>query len=72
MKSYFDQQDTKLDDLTEDLKRANQREVSLEQDARQPRPAMEVDVQADKKAHERTEGAAKAVQAMHGDSSSAN
>ena len=44
----------------------------LEQDSRQPRFAMEADVPADKKTRERTEGTATAVQAMHGDSFSAN
>ncbi|CAM9461205.1 unnamed protein product, partial [Ascophyllum nodosum] len=56
----------------QDLRRVDQRLASLEQDARQPRLAMEADVPADKKTRERTEGAAKAVQAMHGDSFSAN
>ena len=70
-KSHFDQQDTMLDELTENLKRANQRVVG-QQDARQPRPAMEADGPADKKTRERTEDAATAVQVMHGDSSSAN
>ena len=59
--------DRKLDNLTEDLRRADQRLANLEQDARQPRPAKEVDVQANTKTRERTEGAAKAVQTMHGD-----
>ena len=73
MKSHFKQQDTKLDELTENLKRANQRVVSLEQDARQPRHAMEADGPADKKTRERTEDVTTAaVQAMHGDSFSAN
>ena len=60
-----------MDELTEDLRRIDQRVVSLEQDARQPCLAMEADVPADEKTRERTEGAAKAVQAMHGDSFSA-
>ena len=46
--------------------------AGLEQDAWQPRLAMEADVPgnvpADKKTRERTEGAATAVQAKHGDS----
>ena len=46
--------------------------VSLEQNARQPRPAMEENRPADTKTRERTEGAAKAVQAMYGDSFSAS
>ena len=43
----------------------------LEHDARQPRLAMEPDGQANTKTRERTEGAATAVQAMHGDSCTA-
>ena len=46
--------------------------TSLEQDARQPRFAMEVDGPAHTKTRERTEGAATAVQAMHGGSCSAD
>ena len=61
-----------LEEITEDLRSMNQRIASLEQDARQPRLAMEADGQADTKTGERTEGAAKAVQAMHGDSFSAS
>ena len=45
----------------------DQRLASLEHDVLQPRPAMGVDVQVDTKTRERTEGAAKVVQAMHGD-----
>ena len=45
--------------------------ASLKQDARQPRLAMEEDGQADTKTCERTEGAAKGVQAKHGDSCTA-
>ena len=57
----------------EDLRSSmDQRLASLEHDARQPRPAMEADVQADKEARERTEGAATAVQAMHRDCFPAN
>ena len=51
----------------EDLRRMDQRLASLEQNARQPRLAMEADVPADEKIRERTESAAKAVQAMHVD-----
>ena len=43
-----------------------QRLASLEQDARQPRLAMEADGPANEKGRKRTEGAAKAVQSMHG------
>ena len=49
-----------------DLRRMDQRLVTQEQDARQPRLIMEADVPADTKTCERTEGAVKAVQAMHG------
>ena len=44
--------------------------LSLEQDALQPRLTMEADGPANTKTRERTEGAATAVQAMHGDSCS--
>ena len=50
----------------------NQRLASLKQQARQPHLAMKADVPADKKTRERTEDAATAVQAMHGDSFSMN
>ena len=72
VKSHFHQQERKLDELMEMTRRANQHVASLEQDARQPRLAMEADGQADTKTCERTEGAAKAVQAMYGDSCPAN
>ena len=49
----------------------NQRLASLEQDARQPRLAKEADAKAAKTTCKRTEGAAAAVQAKHGDSCSA-
>ena len=45
----------------------DQRVASLAQNARQPRLAMVADGLADTKTRERTEGAATAVQAMHGD-----
>ena len=48
-----------------------QQSASREQDARQPRLAMEADGPANTKTRERTEGAATAVQAMHGDSCTA-
>ena len=55
----------------EDLRRVDQRLVSLKQNARQPRLAMESDVPAYEKTRERTEGATTVVQAKHGDSGSA-
>ena len=48
-----------------------QHKTNLEPDARQPRLAIVADGHADTKTRERTEGAATAVQAMHGDSCSA-
>ena len=72
MKSHFGQQEKKLDELMEMTRGTNQRVASLEQDARQLRLAMETDGPSDTKTRERTRGAAKAVQAMHGDSFSAN
>ena len=48
-------------EFKEDLRCIDQHLASLEQDARQPRLAMEADVPADKKARERTEGIATAV-----------
>ena len=53
------------------MKETNQRVASLEHDPRHPRLAIEADGPADKQTRERTEGAAKAVQAMYGDSFSA-
>ena len=61
--------DRKMDDITRLLE---QHLASLEQDARQPRLAIETDGPADTKTRERTEGAATVAQAMHGDSCSAN
>ena len=59
MKSRFGQQETKL-------RATERRSASLEQDARQPRLAMEADVPSDTKTCQRTEGAAAAVQAKYG------
>ena len=50
----------------------NQRLTRIEFDARQPRLAMEADGPANTKTRERTEGAATAGQAIHGDSCPAN
>ena len=61
-----------LREYKEDLRSLDQCLTSLEHDARQSRLAMEADGQADTKTRERTEGAATAVRAMHGDSCSAN
>ena len=64
--------DRRTHTFTEKLKSMNQRVARLQQDARQPRLALEADGQVDNKTRERTEDAATAVQAMHGDSCSAN
>ena len=53
------------------MKYLKQHLASQEQDARQPRLAMEADGPANTKTRERMEGAITAVQAMHGDSFSA-
>ena len=67
MKNRFDQQENKLNECME-MRATEQRSASREQDARQPSLAMEADVPADTKTRWRTESAATAVQAMHGDS----
>ena len=54
-----------------EMRATDQREASQEKDTRQPRLAMEEDGTANVKIRERTEGAATAVQAMHGDSCTA-
>ena len=61
MKSHFDK-------LKELMRRLEHNLTSQELDARQLRLAIETDGPANTKTHERTEGAATAVQAMHGDS----
>ena len=75
MKEVFDVGDTKMDKLLreykEDWSSMDQRLTSLEQDARQPCLAMEADGLVNTKTRERTEGAAIAVQAIHGDSCTA-
>ena len=54
-----------------EMRATDQRVASQEQDARQPGLAMEADGYANTKTRERTEGAATANQAMHGDSCTA-
>ena len=70
-KERFDRWDRKLEKLSDEMRVMRQRESSLKQNVRQPRLAMEADGQANTKTHERTEGAATTVQAVHGDSCSA-
>ena len=65
-KERFDRRDRKLKKLSDEMRVMSQRVSSLEQDARQPRLAMEADGQAKTNTRERTEGAATAGQAKHG------
>ena len=62
----------RMDEILEGWRSIEQRVSSLEQDARQPRLAMEADGPANTKTRERTEGATTAVQAMRGDGCSAD
>ena len=71
MATCSDRWDRKLDKMAEDWRNMDQHLTSLEQDARQPCLAMVAGGPADTKTRERTEHAATAVQAMHGDSCSA-
>ena len=57
-----------MEEYVDGLRSMGQRVTSQEQDARQPRLAMEADGPTNMKTRERTKGAATAVQAMHGDS----
>ena len=68
----FDQQEKTLDEIMKMTRGTGQRVRSLEQDTRQPCLAMEADGPANTKTRERTEGATTAVQAMRGDSCSAD
>ena len=60
--------DKNLDEISDEMRKMNEHVTRLEHGARQPRLAMEADGPADTKTRERTEGAARAVQAMRGDS----
>ena len=62
--SYFDIWNRKLDEISDETRIMEQHAASLEQDARQPRLAMEADGPANTKTRKRTESAATAVQAM--------
>ena len=57
-----------LQEYKEGVRTMDQCLAGLEQDARQPRLALEADGPSGTKFHGRTEGATKAVQAKHGDS----
>ena len=67
MKSHFDQLEKTLDEIVEEMRETDERLTGLEQDAWQLHLDIGTDGQADTKTLERTEGAATAVQAMHGD-----
>ena len=72
MRSHFEEQEKMLDKFIDDITRFSYpHAASLDQEARQPRLAMEADGPANTKTRERTEGAATAVQAVRGDSFSA-
>ena len=64
-----DMWDRKMDEITSLLE---QHLARLGQDARQPSLVIEADGPVDTKTRERTKGAAKGVQAMHGDNFTAN
>ena len=53
----FDKSDRRLEKLSDEMRRIDQRLASLDRDAPQPRLAMKADVPANKKTRERTEGA---------------
>ena len=63
----FDRWDRKLNEMTKHWRSMDQRLAGLEPDGRQRRLTMVADGQANTKTCEHTEGAATAVQAMHGD-----
>ena len=71
MESHFEQLEIFSDELKVMMRLLEQYLASQEQDARQPRPAMEADRIASTKTRELTDGVATAVQAMHEDSFSA-
>ena len=71
VEELYNKSDRKLYELVDEMRAINQYLADLEQLSRQPRLAMEADVPADKKTRERTDGAAAAVQAKHGDRFSA-
>ena len=72
IEEVFDKSNRKLAELADEMRAAKERLAGLEQNARQPRLAMEADEPSDTKTRECMEGAATAVRAKHGDSCSAN
>ena len=71
MDSYFDRWNRKVDEISDETRVMDQHVTSLEHSARQPRLAMEAEGHANTKTQEHTEGAAKAVKGMRGDSCTA-
>ena len=71
MDSCFDRWNRKLDEISDATRVMDEHVTSLEHGTRQSRLAMEADKLANTKNQEHTEGAAKAVQAMRGDSCTA-
>ena len=69
MKSHLEEQEKMMDKFKNDtMGLFYQLAACLEQDTRQPRLAVEADRPVNTRTRERTEGAATAEQAMHGDS----
>ena len=68
MKVAFDRWDKKMDDISDERRKMDEHVTRLEHGARQPRLAMGTDRPTNTKTRERTEAAAKVVQAMRGDS----
>ena len=66
MDSCFDRWNRKLDETSDGTRDMDHHVTSLEHGARQPRLAVEADGLANTNTRERTEGAAIAVQVMHG------
>ena len=71
IEELFDKSDRKLDELADEMRATKQRLAGLEQDARQPRLAMEADGPSDTKTRNRMEDVA-AYRMISGDSFSAN
>ena len=71
MDSYFDRWNRKLDEISDETRMMDEHVTSLEHGARQPRLAMETDGPTNTNIRKRTEGAAKVVHAMRGDSCTA-
>ena len=71
MDSYSDRWNRKLDEISDGTRVMDEHVTNLEHGARQPRLTMEADGHVNTKTQERTEGVAKAVQAMCGDSCTA-